>query len=263
MAAKIDNWDIVFKCLQTILFLDLLIFFMQEIHHDTLLNFGLKDVVHFGTLGQHMQMGSFGIIIIAILINFCKFNIFLGFLYSIFCQSCWSFLCAGVGFIFIFFYKDYKIGLLILGIIASIFIIWGICEHKESNISGRLPVWERSIHLINEHPFIGWGPGTFKDLFLPLSRMSSDWREAHNFIIQLCFEVGYPATGCILFGLGSLAWALYCKSLWIPLSGLVMMITDALVHFPDRMIQTVPLIVIFLAYCSFCLRKGHRNVNSI
>lgn len=256
MASKIENWGIVFKCLQTVVFLDLLIFLMQAIHHDTLMNFGLKDVVHFGTLSQHMQMGSFGVIITAILINFSKFNIFFGFLCAIFCKSSWSFLCVGLGFICMFFQKDTKLIIGILSVLMTIFFIWGIHEHKLSTVSGRLDVWKTSMHWSNKKPLIGWGIGTFKDLFHPFSRFNTQqWREAHNFIIQLFFEIGYPATGCVLVGLGSLIWALYCKSLWIPLSGLIMMLTDALVHFPDRMLQTVPLIVIFLSYCTYSLRK--------
>lgn len=256
MASRIKRWTMIFKALQAVVILDLLIFLMQAIHHDPLLNFGIKDVEHFGTLGQHMQMGSFGVIITAILINFSKINLFIGLIFAIFCKSSWSFVCVGIGFFVILLNRDIKSACCILVVIVSILFVWAIHEHKTDSISGRLPVWQKSIEIINKHPWKGYGIGTFKVLFTPLSRMRySVWKEAHNFIIQLAFEIGYPATGAILFGLGCLIWVLFQRNQWGLLSGLSMIMTDALVHFPDRMMQTVPMIVIFLAYCSVCLKK--------
>lgn len=256
MASRIDNWGWIFKSLQAVVILDILIFFMQSIHHDPLLNFGLKQVDHFGTLGQHMQMGSFGIVITSLLINFSVANFFAALLYAIFCKSSWSFICVGVGFVIIFLKKDTKLALCILGIALLIFLAWSNHQGKLQNFSGRLPVWEKSFELASKHPWTGWGIGTYKDLFHPLSRFNCiPWKEAHDFIAQLCFEVGYPATAALLFGLGCLFRELLKDNAWLLVSGLSMILVDALVHFPDRMLQTVPMIVIFLAYCAHSLRK--------
>lgn len=256
MASRINNWSILFKAIQSIVILDLLIFFMQSINHDPLLNFGYKQVQHFGTLGQHMQMASFGIVISALLINFTKLNFITAFLYAIFCKSSWGFVCAGVGICVNIFNKQKVLSIILILLAVGVGIVWGFREHKVASASGRIPIWQQTIRLSNEHPLIGWGIGSYKDVFFPLSKLHCfAWREAHDFIFQLCFEVGYVATGCVLVGLGWLFWALWKDNLWLCLSGLAMVTTDALVHFPDRMLQTVPLIIIFLAYCAYSLRK--------
>lgn len=256
MASRIRQWDIIFKSIQAVVILDFILFMMQAIHHDPLLNFGMKDIEHFGTLGQHMQMGSFGIIISALLINFTMANFITAFIYAIFCKSSWAFVCAGVGLAVNLFKNQKIISVMIIVFFVLGAFVWAQREHKVDSISGRIPVWQQTIRLCNKHPFRGWGIGTYKDVFFPLSNLHCyAWREAHNFIFQMAFETGYVATGCLLFALGCLWMALLKARLWVCLSGLAMILTDGLVHFPDRMLQTVPMIVIFLAYCSFRLRK--------
>ncbi len=256
MASRIENWNIVMQALQAIVILDLLIFCMQYMFHDPLLNFGLKHVEHFGTLGQHMQMGSFGIIITAILINYTKANFFVAFLFSILCKSSWAFMAAAVGLCVNLWNKQKLLACILMGTLMIVGGVWAHKDHKISNLSGRCEEWTIAIKLSHVHPFKGFGIGSFKDIFHPLSHMNTQqWRQAHNFIIQLIFEVGYPATGCLLIALGCFIWRLYRLNQWLLLSGSSMIITDALVHFPDRMLQTFPMIVIFLAYCSFTLKR--------
>jgi len=260
-ASRIDDWDLIFKALQSVVILDCFVFFMQTIHHDPLLNFGLNFVEHFGTLGQHMQMGSFSIIICAVLLPFNLINILFPLAAAIFCQSSWTFLCVGSG---LFVYalhnnKDLAIGLLIT--FVMLFGVWDCSNHKIASNSlkydsGRMRVWQRAIQLTNQRPWTGYGIASFKDIFGPLSRLNAfAYMEAHNFIIQLLFETGYIFTGAILLGLGWLCWFLFKAELWIQLSGLVMMLMDGLVHFPDRMIESVPLIIVFFAYTKFTLKR--------
>lgn len=256
MASKIKNWDLVFKSFQAVVILDLIIFVMQATYHDPLLNFGYKEVAHFGTLGQHMQMGSFGVIITALLIPFSYWNIAICFIYALFCHSSWTFICGVAGLTIITLQHNKYLSMLIVTLGLILFIVWGCCERKELSISGRLPVWKRSIELTNQRPLTGWGVGTYKDLFFPLSRFhTKGWREAHNFIVELSFEVGYVVTGCLLFALGCLIYKLYALEAWSLLAGLIMILMDALVHFPDRMMQTVPMIIIFFAYTRFMLLR--------
>lgn len=255
MASRITDWGIIFKGLQVVVLLDLLIFLMQAIHHDPLLNFGLRDVRHFGTLGQHMQMASFGVVISSLLISFMSINFIVPFLFAFFCHSSWGFLSAGVGMAIMTLKYNKYCALVFVCLLVISALAWSLHEHKVTTISGRLPVWQKSIHLANEHPWVGWGIGSFKDLFLPISRMTSQWKEAHNFILQLCFEVGYLRTGALLLGLGWLCWSLFKRNQWLLLSGLSMLLTDALVHFPDRMLQTVPMLVLFFAYTKCTLKR--------
>lgn len=260
LCTKITNWDMIFKALQCLALFNILIMFMQYIGHDPLLNFGVFHMEHFGTMGQHMQMASFGIILTAILIQKNKWYIAVGLLIALFCHSSWTFLTVMIGFMVYIFHKSAQLSAIALVGICAVFALWATYDHKfAENIDskhGRIAVWERSIELSNQRPAQGWGIGTFKDLFHPLSKMEcTPWRNAHNFIVQMIFEVGYPLTGCLLIALGWLMWTLYRANLWLCLSGLSMVIFDALVHFPDRCLQIVPLLIIFFAYCQFTLRR--------
>lgn len=258
LCTKIKDWDIISKALQSVLLLNIIMLFMQFIGHDPLLNFGVFQMEHYGILGQHMQMSSFIVILSSILIMFNKWFIITPFIVSILCHSSWSFICAGLGVVVYAFHIDIQKSAIVFVLICTVFLGWAIKDHKilenVDSKTGRMAIWQRSIELSNQRPLQGWGLGTYKDLFPPLSRLTcTPWRTAHNFIIQLVFEVGYPLTGCLLFGLGCLLWALFKAELWFPLSGLVMILSDGLAHFPDRCIQMVPLMILFLAYCNFSL----------
>lgn len=261
LCTKIENWKIVFKALQAVVILNVFLMFMQFISHDPLLNFRVFHVEHYGIMGQHMQMASFIVIISALLLTVSKFYFLIPLAVALFCHSSWSFLCVALGcFVYLFQINAKLAGYLIISC-ALLFGVWVIKDHKisenMSSESGRFGVWKKSIELSNQRPWSGWGIGTYKDLFAPLSQMQcTPWRNAHNFIIQLIFEVGYPLTLCLVLSLGGLLWALFKAKAWLLLSGLVMITTDAFIHFPDRMIQAVPLLIVFFAFCKFNLRRS-------
>ncbi len=255
---RIEDWSLVFKAAQSILLLNTLLLVLEFFHKDTLMDWGQNYINNYGILGHHMQMGSFAVIISALLLSFSKINIIFPLAVAVFCNSSWSFISAGIGVFVYFSTRDKKFAIYILVLIAILFGLYNIKSHKiQENLnhtSGRIEVWEKSFELGNKRPLTGWGIGTYKEVFFPLSRMTCvPWKTAHNFIAELDFEVGHVFTACLLFGLGWLAFALFQRKLWIVLSGLAMIFCDALVHFPDRMIQTVPIIIIFLAYARYRL----------
>ena len=177
---------------------------------------------------------------------------------AIFCNSSWTFFCGVVGVFFYFVHVNKKFVTCLVFALMTVFVLWGSFSGKfVSNMDrgdGRMGVWEQSIRLANEHPWKGFGIGTYKDLFYGLSGLKClKWVTAHNFIIQLCFEIGYPLTAFILLGLGFYAGLLYKNELWAELSGFMMIIMDAMVHTPDRFLNMVPLIVVFLAYTRYSL----------
>lgn len=256
---RIEDWSLVFKAATTIMLLNAFLMIMEFFGKDTLMDWGLSQTQNFGVIGHHMQMASLAVIIGAFLLTAGKINILFTFMAALFTKSSWSFLCSCVGFIIIM-RKLRWAAILLVAIFMVIFGIWSLHTHKiQENFndkSGRVVIWEKSFYLASKRPWLGWGIGTYKDVFFPVSRLTCvPWKTAHNFIAELSFEVGYPLTICVLFVLGYLSLILIRKKLWSLLAGLVMMFMDALVHFPDRMMQTVPLIIIFLAFCTVCLRK--------
>lgn len=266
VCSQVEDWSLIFKALQAVLLLQLLIVTMQFFNKDPLINFGVFHVEHYGTVGNRMQMGSLAVIISALLACFNKYFLVVPILFALFCNSTWTFLSAGVGLAVYFFHKSHNISAYILVVVGLVFVLWAIKDGKviqtlDSN-SGRITVWQKSIELANQRPFTGWGIGTYKDLFHPLSQMTSvPWRTAHNFIVQFLFETGYLITGCLLLGLGWLFWLLYKHGLWLLLAGLSMIFFDNLVHFADRMMQAVPLIIVFFAYATFSLKRRTYNAS--
>jgi len=261
VCSRVEDWTLILKALKAIVILQCLIMFMQYIGKDPLLNFGLLHVEHFGTVGQHMQAGSMAVILSALLITFNKYFIIIPLLTAVFCHSTWTLLSAGIGIVVYSYSKHAYLSGLIMLLLCTIFIGWASHQNKFSenmdSKSGRMGVWSKSFELTHKYhkDWTGWGIGTYKDLFNPLSGLGTHYRTAHNVFVQLVWEVGYIFTGCLLFALGGLVVALFKADLWLCLSGLAMILMDSQAHFPDRMIQCVPLIILFLAYCQFNLRR--------
>jgi hypothetical protein len=255
----IEDWPMIFKALQTVVFLTLFLMVMQYMGHDSLINFGYSHFVHYGIAGQHMQEASFGIIISSLLILWNPLNFLTAFAISIFCKSPWSFLCASIG-LCIYLYPinpkiTQKISLFFIGIFLVASTIMGKFDANINinNDSGRWWVWEKSVLIANQKPFTGWGLGTYKLLFPPISKHyyksdSMPYKTGHNFLVQLLFEMGYPFVIYVLLMVIVLLWLLIYQEKYLYVSGMVMIIMDALVHFPDRELQCILILIAFLAY---------------
>lgn len=262
MCLRIKNWKIIFHAFQSLLFLNILLIIMQNSGQDSLLNFGLyKDFTCFGVIGQHMQMGSFAVVLSAVLLTFSRWNIFFPFVVAFFCTSTWTILCAGVG-LFVWLSVRYrKLANISLLIILILFFGFSLKTDKfTSNMhedSGRFVVWQKSLGFASQKLWTGWGAGTYKELYPPLSKSHNiPYKTAHNWIIQLLFEMGLPFTLFILMIVLDLFLKLYKAREFVLLAGLGMIFCDMMVHFPDRMAQTVWIIVCFMAYCRVQLQKN-------
>ncbi len=266
VCTKIENMDIVFKMLQTILFLNVFLMFMQGIGKDVLLNWDQASIEHFGIIGQHMQMASFSVILCSVLICFSALNFVFPFLIAIFCGSTWTILSASLGVAVYLISKNMKFGIIVLLLGILFFFGYAIKQHKfEQNFaySGRFPEWVETVKMANQRPIWGWGPGTYKFIYPQVSTRifkNMCFKNSHNFICQLLFEVGYPSTIFILFMLGFAVFKLICSKNFILLSGLLMILSDALVHFPERMVQCVLLIILFLSICERRISYGYNSV---
>lgn len=259
-ACKIEDWNVIYNALKAIVFLQIVLMVMQFLNKDVLLNFGLFHVEHYGTIGHRMQMGSLAVILSCLLIPFNKYFILFPIGTAIFCNSTWTFICAGIAVAVYFYEKSHVLFVIVLISFGILFAGWAIRDHKimenmDSN-SGRVAIWKKSFELANQRPLTGWGIGTFKNVFFPLSKLTCfQWRTAHNFIAEMVFEVGYPLTICLLFTLGSLAMTLFLKDQWLLLASLSMMFCDALIHFPDRSMNCLPLMIVFFALTKFTMRR--------
>lgn len=264
LCRRIEDWNIIFKAFQALLFLNVLLIFMQGIGHDALLNFGLgHDFTCFGVVGQHMQMGSFSIVLCAFLVMFNPLNFIFPFLIAIFCNSSWTILSAGTGlFIWLRFYNKKYAWIFLL----TCFLVFGFFAYKTGKItantgapSGRFEIWKQSLHFANQRPWFGWGIGTYKHTFPALEINKTQhipYKTAHNWLIQLLFETGYPFTIFIILCAVGLLYRLWRgwhmvmvkEDRVLLLAGFSMILCDMMVHFPERMIQCVLIIICFVAY---------------
>ena len=238
------------------MFLNILLMGVQYFGKDSLLNWSLgTDITCFGAIGYHMQMGSFSVILSAMLLPFSLGNLWFPFVTAVFCGSSWTMLSEGMGVIYLISRRYKTLAAIIALIITLVFSLWAIRQDKfRSNMAenGRIGTWEKSLHYALQKPLTGWGPGTYKVIFPPLDRDIRDdkpYSTAHNWIIELLFEMGIPFTLFVIWWLGDLAYRLMRARENVLVAGLIMMGTDGLVHFPDRMIQCVGIIICFLAYC--------------
>jgi O-antigen ligase len=204
----------------TFLILDIVLVLIQLFHKDKLLNFNLKENTCYGTVGNWMQLKCFLILCIAFLIALKKIKI-----------NKWL-LSGLVVFILTYFFKH------------NVFHNFLMC---------RGPVWLKTISLSSDHPFLGYGIGTFKFLFpgfqgQDIYALEGIWRHAHNFWVQLLFETGYIGLFIALLGMFVLVYKLLKNGLWHLLLGLSLVSYSLMFHFPDRQSSTVLILVAFFAY---------------
>jgi hypothetical protein len=217
----IDDWPLVFKALKVILAINLLLFFFQMIGKDSLLNFGFSKSSCVGVVGNPMQFKSYIIVLVALLMQDVKF------LRSAAVQTYLS------------------ISLIILGFVYAI-----VRNSITELIIYRGPVWIETIRLALEHPFIGWGVGTYKAIFNSIAtlsvsaRLEGQWLSAHNDWAQILYECGIP----VFIMLVAYAWSLFKESRGVQRIGALLVIYTLTVHFPMRITQVVPLLILFVAY---------------
>jgi len=259
-ATKMESWGPTFKMLKALLLLNIGLIIAQFFSHDQMLNFGLSEISNFGVIGHHMQEASFLVILSALLIQIHPAFLIVPILGAYFCNSTWALCCAAVGVWVYFPSKKWRIIAIFLAITM---IIMGIVTHKfEANIakSNRLDIWVRSVELLNERPWTGWGPGTFKMIFpIKGNILGIPWKTAHNCWLQFAFEIGYPMFACLLLTV----FVVYMSIIWRHwqdknkklLAGFSMIACNMLVHFPTRTIQCVLLIMLLLAYCDLSLHR--------
>lgn len=260
LCRKIDDWGFVFKMLQAILFLNIFLIFVQIIHKDTLLSFGATTSAYSGVIGNTMQTGSMIIVLTAFLISSSRLNILVPVIVSFPCVTAWTLFCGIIGW-FVFLFKECrKEASIFLAVMLIVFVAFSTYKEKfAQNIShiGRTGVWARTVELGNQRPLTGWGIGSYKYVFPPLCNIPTGlpWRTAHNSFVQLYFEAGIVGVLFFAYTIFALGKKLLSLNLINCFAGLIMIVLDSFVHFPERMLQAVFIIVAFVAFCEFKIKE--------
>jgi O-antigen ligase len=271
LCRKITDFTPVKKVIQAVFFFVTLLIIMQCFGLDTLLNFNQKDTCVLGTIGNKMVLGSF-VCVLAPFLVFNRLNLAVLVLIALISGSTGTMLAvfAGLGYLLWVKTKWGKAVCLFLIICATLMALKQ-GDIYQFNRYGRLPVWKRTVELVAKHPQ-GYGVATYRLLFPIMSQdiapcQGADmaeweydnttgkglaWRRAHNSFVQLPFEVGIP--GMILFSgfLISVIWKIRNPLVW---AGIIVVGVNMLTAFPERMTQSVLILIMFLAMC-----KGEKNV---
>jgi hypothetical protein len=225
LCSKVKNWNLIYKTVLCIVIYNLFFMTMQFFGKDSLLNFSMgKNIVEHGILGSRMELESFLLICLVILLAI---------------KGSWK----------------------IMALMAVSLIIM-LCIYKDSPtpilhnpLTSRIPVWLATIKLSNQHPFMGWGIGSYKFMFFPLSGLHTfPWKQAHNEFLQILFETGYAGLAVMLSIVGVLIYKLR-KNITL-LIGLGLICVDMSIHFPFRVANTVLILICFLAYCETKIKEA-------
>ena len=255
---KIENWEPVKKVMQSIIFFIVLLMVMQLLGKDTLLNFNQKTPQVIGTIGNKMILSSF----VCILAPFLLFNPLNWVILIIISFITWSSgavlsIVAGLGTLAWMKFKKWR--LVILTIAICLPICYAVQTRDMATFrspAGRRLVWLKTAELSLKHP-LGYGIGTYKILFPHLcgkeitrQAPGREWNTTHNTLLQMTFEVGFIGIILFLGWMVTLIRNILKKKNYIQLSGFAIIATNSLIHFPDRMVQTVLIVMIFFAWCS-------------
>ena len=115
----------------------------------------------------------------------------------------WLALIAASIILFLLSYKTLKHKKLILTVsLTAIFLIMTFIlvtrwerlinlNNPQNSITQRLNYWRTAIAAIQDHPFLGAGPGNFQEVFLKYKiGLSTDTRYAHNIFLHTWAETG-------------------------------------------------------------------------
>lgn len=267
LCQQVKDYAPIFKTLQAFLLFNLFMVFMQIIGRDKLLNF--DNDIYFGTVGQHMQFGSFSVIIAAALIlGSYRGYLFFPYLVSFFCNATGAFIstaCANAIFVYEKRGKDAAwIMFILLFIVFMLWIVLGGKFFRSINLeAGRLGVWFNSLKMASGHIFFGWGIGTYKALFPAIGGIKGiPWKTAHNCWVQMLFECGAIIFSIVLTYFGYLIFSLFKmmkrkvsrETSYNCLAAITMVGVNMIFHFPTRQIQCVLLIIFILAYVDKVVR---------
>jgi len=253
LCTKVEDWTIVFKTLAIVFMFECLLMILQFIKQDPLLNFSYGGGSVFGTVGNSMMTGTFLTVITAALVTVSPLFFIPIILIFQFVHSHWMIVSTAAGSI-VYFYLENKVLAGVVALVLIIFAFNNIGEAKSNLVdsNNRLNVWRQTLKLANQHPIAGWGIGTYQYIFPGLSKNfipGEPYASAHNDWLQTIFETGYPGFAFIASIFIYLSIRLRKAKKNAMFAGLVMIAVIMCAHFPLRMMQCVPMILAFLAYC--------------
>lgn len=258
LCKKITDWKLVLKVIQSIFFFMVLLVIMQLFGKDTLLNFGLKIPKITGTIGNKMIASSFMCVLAPFLI-FNPLNWIALAIMSFITTSSSAIFSIGTGFAVYAWgkFKKARTIIVILAILTPIVFAWKTGDFSEVAFkAGRFPVYKDTLQLSLKRP-LGFGIGSYKILYpimcskeIADEQPGSQWSTCHNDWLQILWETGFIGFFLFLGWIITIVINVVKQKNYIKLAGLVIIGSNMMFAFPQRMVQSAFILLIFLAYCS-------------
>lgn len=263
---------LIFPFLEAAFCLEVLIIGMQLMGKDTMLNFDRPEPVFLGTVMQYMRVSSVLAVLTPFLVIRNKWYLFPIGVLCLLSQSS-SFMLSlliGSGLYAILTLKKWRWWILLSGLVGAGTYAWYDFGSFQGAIDpangGRLISWwailctwcmdtSHSIPGVFSGPinwwwvFFGHGIDTFLPLFPVYKHDMNPFPQAHNSYLQLLWETGLIGFGLLIGYLGWMGTMLWKRRELLLLAGLVCLGVNAFFTFPERMTQTMFLLVLYFALC--------------
>jgi hypothetical protein len=276
--SKKCDFSVVTKFIEAAFWLQLILTVMQFFGKDTLLNFDRPESVFLGTVMQYMRFASVLAVMAPFLLLKSKWYILPILALCLLSRSSTFALSLALGCLTWFFLtaKKEKWDIRAVTVWFLLFVgayavyDWGSIRGAIlPENGGRLISWLvilKTWCLDTSQSFLvdpwgitgpfnwqwflfGHGMDTFLPLFPVYKHDFNPFPQAHNSYLQLLWEIGLVGFWLIAAYVSFLIFRLYKKHKYELISGAVMIGVNCFFAFPDRMTQTAPLIVAYLALC--------------
>jgi hypothetical protein len=279
------NFDIIIGALEAVFWTQLLFATLRYLGMETLMSFGDKEKIFWGTIFQHMRFSSLLCLLAPFLLVRTKWYLVPLSFAVVMTQGNGFALALGAGALIwtILSFRQcvYKEGRILMFILIGLVLLAGAVtvylgrdSWRVAFAEGRVPVWGViakswcfDTH-INFHgfgsplnPAVQTGPFSWKlyffghglDTFLPLFPYYKydpyPFPQAHNSWLQYLWELGLIGFVLIAWYGVNLVKRLLNNGRAIETAGCVIIATIMLFHFPDRMTQTMGLMIAYIAMC--------------
>ncbi len=102
----------------------------------------------------------------------------------------------------------------VLAIVAGLFLALdqGLLGKAATSLGYRFQYWQATWQMIEDHPLLGCGPGSFQDYYTryKLPGASEEVADPHNFLLEIWATAGAPAAAALLaaiLGLAATVWS--------------------------------------------------------
>jgi len=278
---EIEDFEIVQKMVQAAFLLICSFLIVQIAGHDTLYNFNRPEPMVIGTIGNPMISATLITCLAPFLLTYKKLNIIPLCLIAILTNSAGmvAALAAGITFYGIMRIKGVRLKILVVIMVIELVILSGAPMYAAKRFAGgRGPIWKKTVEIALKRPIKGYGISSYQLVFPAMLKsdeiligVTEEWEienikgkqvpalRTHNCWLQFWFELGYIGMGIILSFILLLGLLFFrcprTDKTITAATGLVIIGTLMLFHFPTRLWHSVPVFLCYLAFYETLMKK--------